>query len=56
MEESIHAMLGEVKQIFQFEQYVMEELRGQKFYTSSVSLPAVVVSSSHIGGNEEMPV
>jgi hypothetical protein len=49
MEEEIHAMVGEVERIFQFEQHVMEELQAQHFSTTSASSPPVVVSSSHIG-------
>jgi hypothetical protein len=50
MEEGIHA-----ERIFQFDQHVMEEFQAQHFYTASASLPPVVASSSHIGGDEEMP-
>ena len=31
----------------------MKELRGQRVYTALASLPQVVASSSHIGGNED---
>jgi hypothetical protein len=55
MEERIHAMVGEAERISQFEQHVMEELRAQHVYTASASSPPVVASSSHIGGDEEMP-
>ena len=33
----------------------MEKLRAQRVYTTLVSLPLVVGSSSHIGGDEERP-
>jgi hypothetical protein len=55
MEEGIHAMVGDAERIYQFEQHVMEELRAQHVYTASVSSPTEVISSSRIGGNEEMP-
>ena len=53
MEEGIEVMVGEVEQIFRFEQQVMEELRAQWVYTALASSPPVVALSSHIDGDEE---
>ena len=46
-------MVREAKRIFPFEQLVMEEIRAQRVYTTLVSSPTVVASSSHVGGDEE---
>ena len=53
MEEEIGIMVGEAERISRFEQHVMKELRAQHVYTAMASSPPVVVSSSHIGGDEE---
>ena len=50
---ALKVMVGEAERIFQFEQQVIEELRAQRVYTALASLPPVVASSSHIGGDEE---
>jgi hypothetical protein len=45
-------MVGEALRISQFKQQVMEELRAQRVCIWLVSLPVVVASSSHTGGDE----
>jgi hypothetical protein len=53
MEKGIEDTVGEADQIFQFKQQMMKELRAQRVYINLVSLPPAVVSSSHIGDDEE---
>ena len=48
-------MVGKAKEISRFKHHIMEKLQAQHFYTASASLPSVVASSSHIGGDEETP-
>ena len=48
-------MVGEVEQISQFEQQVMDELRARQVYTALTSSPPVLASSSHSGGDEGRP-
>ena len=52
MDEGIEVMVEKTKQVFRFEQQLMEELRAQRVCTALVSSPTVV-ASSHIGGNEQ---
>ena len=53
MEEGIEVMVREAERIFRFKQQVMEELQAQRVYTALASSPSMVVSSSHISGDEE---
>jgi hypothetical protein len=53
MEQGVEIMVGEAERISRFEQHVVEELRAQRVYTALASSSPMVVSSSHVGGDEE---
>jgi hypothetical protein len=51
MEEGVEIIVREAERISKFEQYVMEELRSQRVYTTLASSSPVVASSSHVGSD-----